>query len=168
MWLVLVNSLGAASWLPKSLRAGLYRRCGVLVGEHTHIFPGQVFRPGRIRIGRRCFINTQCLVDPGTAEVRIEDDVFLSSRVSLLADTHEIGPSTQRAGRNTASAVSVGRGAWLGAGVTVLSGVRIGAGCVIGAGAVVTANTVPNGLYVGVPARLVRVMGDGPGPHAPS
>jgi maltose O-acetyltransferase len=44
----------------------------------------------------------------------------------------------------------------LGARVTVLPGVTVGSGCVIGASSLVTADTEPDCLYAGTPARLVR------------
>ena len=45
---------------------------------------------------------------------------------------------------------------WIGAGVRILDGVTIARGCVIGAGSVVTKSTEEFGVYVGVPARLIK------------
>ena len=45
---------------------------------------------------------------------------------------------------------------WLGAGVKVLDGVTIETGCVIGANSVVTKSTDSYGIYIGVPARLLK------------
>ena len=45
---------------------------------------------------------------------------------------------------------------WIGAGVKVLDGVIIKKGCVIGANAVVNKSTEEYGIYVGVPAHLIR------------
>jgi maltose O-acetyltransferase len=42
--------------------------------------------------------------------------------------------------------------------VTVLPGVTVGAGCVIAAGAVVASDLQPNGLYGGVPAKLIQEL----------
>lgn len=47
----------------------------------------------------------------------------------------------------------IGRGSFIGLNATVRDGVSIGAGCILGAGAVVLADTAPDGIYVGVPAR---------------
>lgn len=45
---------------------------------------------------------------------------------------------------------------WIGFGAIIMPGVNIGEGCVIGAGAVVTKNCEPYGVYVGVPAKLIK------------
>lgn len=45
---------------------------------------------------------------------------------------------------------------WIGAGVKILDGVKIGKGCVIGANSVVTHSLKPFGIYVGVPAKLLK------------
>jgi acetyltransferase-like isoleucine patch superfamily enzyme len=50
----------------------------------------------------------------------------------------------------------VGNDVWIGAKGTVIDGVRIGNGAVIGAGAVVVKDADPYGIYVGIPAKLVR------------
>jgi maltose O-acetyltransferase len=156
--MILVNSVAAAYWLPHAARAWIYRRCGVPVGRYTSIFPGQTLRPGRVSFGDRCFVNAGCVFDPGSAAVRVEDDVFLSTRVVLMATTHAIGPSRQRAGAVSSAPIVVGRGSWLGAAAIVLPGVTIAPGCVVGAGAVVTRSTEPDGLYIGAPARRVRTL----------
>lgn len=46
---------------------------------------------------------------------------------------------------------------WIGSGVRILDGVKISEGCVIGAGSVVTKSTEPFGVYVGVPAKLLKL-----------
>jgi maltose O-acetyltransferase len=56
--------------------------------------------------------------------------------------------------------VVIGRDAWLGAKVTVSRGVRIGDRCVVGANSVVVKD-VPDGCFAsGVPARVLRHLGD--------
>ncbi|WP_281250869.1 acyltransferase [Sinomonas mesophila] len=80
-----------------------------------------------------------------------------------MTGTHDIGPSDRRASEPTRySPVRIGKGAWLGAGVVVQPGVSIGEGCVVAAGAVVTKDLDPNGLYAGVPAKLVRSLAGEP------
>lgn len=45
---------------------------------------------------------------------------------------------------------------WIGARVIILPGKHIKKGCIIGAGAVVTKDTEENGIYAGVPAKLLK------------
>lgn len=52
--------------------------------------------------------------------------------------------------------VIIERGCWVGLGAIILPGVTVREGCVIGAGAVVVHSTLPNGLYVGNPAKRVK------------
>jgi virginiamycin A acetyltransferase len=53
--------------------------------------------------------------------------------------------------------VTIGNDVWIADDVRIMAGVNIGDGCVIGARAVVTRNCEPYGVYVGVPARQVKM-----------
>jgi len=57
----------------------------------------------------------------------------------------------------TGGNVTIEENASIGLGAIIRDNVRVGARCFVGAGAVVTADTEPDGVYVGVPAR--RVLG---------
>jgi maltose O-acetyltransferase len=52
--------------------------------------------------------------------------------------------------------VSIGNYCWIGFRVLVVEGVRIGDNVVVGAHSVVTKDLESNGIYAGVPARLIR------------
>lgn len=52
--------------------------------------------------------------------------------------------------------VSIGNDVWIGNDVRILGGVTIADGCAIGAEALVTKDTVPYGIYAGIPAKLIR------------
>jgi acetyltransferase-like isoleucine patch superfamily enzyme len=54
--------------------------------------------------------------------------------------------------------ITIGDSVWLGENVVVTSGVKIGNNVVVGANSVVTSDLEENGIYAGVPARLVRIM----------
>jgi acetyltransferase-like isoleucine patch superfamily enzyme len=56
----------------------------------------------------------------------------------------------------TNKGIEVGDDVWFGTGVRVLDGVKIVSGCVVGAGCVVSRSLEVPGVYVGVPARLIR------------
>jgi maltose O-acetyltransferase len=152
----LVNGVGSAYWLPKTWRRLLYRACGFQIGSSTIFFSGTIIRTERLSIGSGSFINHSCLFDHG--DIRIGDSVFLSAGVTLASGDHEVGPSTQRAGREVARPIVIEDGAWIGTNAVVLGGVTIRRGCIVGAGAVVTKSTDPDCVYVGVPARRMRVL----------
>lgn len=109
-----------------------------------------------LSIGDGVFINTGCSLHP-TGGINIGNDVSFGPRVIVMTGTHEIGGVTKRASNPTHfRSVSIESGAWLGAGVIVNPGITVGAGCVVAPGAVITRDCLPNGLYMGIPARRTR------------
>ncbi len=110
----------------------------VSIGEGTVIVAGAVVNTGA-NIGENVIINTLASVDH---ECVVEDGVHICPGVHL-------------AGR-----VIVGRASWLSIGVIVMDRIRIGAVTIIGAGAVVVKD-IPDGvLALGVPAKVVKRIGD--------
>lgn len=110
-----------------------------VVGEQVEIAYGTVVMAGVVincdtRIGKGCIINTGATIDHDNL---IEDFVHISPGV------------------NTAGAVKIGKGTWLGIGSVVSNNVNITSSCKVGAGAVVVKDITEAGTYVGVPARRV-------------
>jgi len=52
--------------------------------------------------------------------------------------------------------ILIGNNVWIGANVFIGCGVEIGDNCVIGANSVVTKDLEKNGIYAGIPAKLIR------------
>ena len=108
----------------------------VEIGEGTVVAPGSILS-ARIRVGRHVLINIGTTVSHDT---NIEDFVT-------------VGPGVSIAGN-----VSIGEGAFIGIGATINNGLSIARGAVVGAGAVLLEDiTEENSVYVGVPARKIRV-----------
>ena len=57
--------------------------------------------------------------------------------------------------------VSIGRNCWLGNGVVITAGVTLGDNVVVGANAVVTKSFPSNVVIAGVPAKILKEVGDG-------
>jgi maltose O-acetyltransferase len=152
---VIVNMVASVYWLPVTWRRAVLNWAGVSVGEGTmvkaHCFFGA---PGPITIGRGGYISYNVDID-GTGPVAVGDDVYIAAGVSVGTCTHDIGPAQRRAGRQYPDGVTIGDGCWIGMNSTILPGVTIGPGCVIAAGAVVNRDCAANGLYGGVPAKLL-------------
>jgi sugar O-acyltransferase (sialic acid O-acetyltransferase NeuD family) len=104
------------------------------IGIGTAIMAGVVINSATI-IGKGCIINTNASLDHD----------------NILGDYVHISP-----GVNIAGSVKIGHGTWIGIGASVINNIEISAKCMIGAGAVVTSNIVEKGIYVGMPAKLIK------------
>jgi UDP-2-acetamido-3-amino-2,3-dideoxy-glucuronate N-acetyltransferase len=106
-----------------------------------------------VRVGARVKLQTAAYI---TAWSVVEDDVFVAPGVLLTNDP--------TAGRRGASFEL--RGAYLrracrvGGGAVLLPGIEVGEEAFVAAGAVVTKNVPPRTLVMGVPARVVREVGE--------
>ena len=140
-------------------RAQIYRSLGIAVGPKTLIMGaltlGARSRPGNLRIGSGCYINSTVYID-AAAPVHLGDRVSVGHHVIIITSDHSISTSYFRAGTVSLKPVVVGEGSWIAARATLLPGVTVGAGAVVAAGAVVTRDVAPNTLVGGVPARLIR------------
>jgi len=113
-----------------------------------------------IAIGARTFVNFGFVV-LDCATVTIGEDVQIATAVQLLTATHPLQAGPRIAGWESALAITIGDGAWLGGGVIVCPGVSIGERAVIGAGSVVTRDVPAGQLAVGNPCRVVRDLREG-------
>lgn len=137
----------------------------IMHGSILHVFNFRGLPHAGITIGKRCFIGERSVIR-GQGGVRIGDDVLLAPHVQILAIDHVVETSRvpiMDQGIKGAGIV-IEDGAWLGAGSIITDGVRVGRNAVVGAGAVVTRDVPDGTVAVGVPARVVRVIGDGPPP----
>ena len=112
-----------------------------------------------ITIGARTFVNYDCvLLD--VAPIRIGAACQLAPRVQLLTATHPIDPEPRRLGWESAEPIAIGDNVWLGGGAIVCPGVTVGDDTVVGAGAVVTRDLPAGVVAAGVPARVLREIGE--------
>lgn len=155
---ILVNTLAPSIFANGSSRKKLLELSGFKIGSGSRINSGFHFDSNNVQIGNNVVINHFFnFFDAGkNAKLIIEDNVFIGPNCHIVAMSHEIGTSIQRADKTYAKDIVIERGAWIGADVKILPGVTIGRGCVIGVGAVVTKNTEKDSLYVGIPARKVK------------
>jgi sugar O-acyltransferase (sialic acid O-acetyltransferase NeuD family) len=108
-----------------------------VLGSGTVIAAGAVVNPGAT-LGRSVIVNTLASVGH---ECRIGDAVHVSP------------------GANLAGRVTVGRATQIGIGAKVIERIQIGAGVVVGAGAVVVRDIPDDAVAYGVPARVMRALG---------
>jgi len=95
--------------------------------------------------------------------VHVERDVLMAAgvRVPSGAMTHRIDDLSRpiREQGRSEQLVRIGAGSWIGEAAVIMA--DVGEGAVIGAGAVVTRPVPPRAVVAGVPARVLRMRGDG-------
>lgn len=140
----------------------------VHLGDDVHISGrlgiagGRVFRESELRVGNRVFIGDR-VTFMVCRQILIEDDVLIAQGCYIADNSaHPLDAARRIAGAapdpQDVRPVRIGRGAWLGREAMVLPGVTIGEGAVIGAASVVTKDVPPYTVWVGNPARQVRVL----------
>ena len=128
------------------------------VRERAVIGPGTVIGRGSavdndVRVGARVRVQTGVYV---TAYSVVEDDVFLGPGAITTNDStmSRHGPEYALEGAVLRRACRIGGGA------VVTPGTEVGEEAFVAAGAVVTRDVAPRAVVMGVPARVVREVGD--------
>jgi len=106
----------------------------VTIGSGSVVMAGAVINPGA-RLGKGVIVNTASSVD---------HDCMIGDYVHIAVGAHLSGT------------VVVESRTWIGAGATVSNNVTICGDCKIGAGAVVVKDILTPGVYVGLPAKLLK------------
>ena len=146
------------------LRTSVWRAAGLQLGARARVM-GPLYFTGTgdfrelVSIGDDTYITGPLRIDLD-ARVDIGKRVRIGHDVLLLTVDHEIGPSAARCASNVTGPIRIGDGAWLSSRCVVLPGISIGAGAIVAAGAVVTHDVPPDTLVGGVPARVIRELGD--------
>ena len=109
-----------------------------------------------IEIKEGSYINKECLLDAKGGNITIGKNVGIGYRCQLLTTNHSYTDKKKTTGKVIASDITIGDGCWIGAGSIINPGVTIGDGCVIASGSVVTRDCISNGLYAGVPAKMIK------------
>jgi maltose O-acetyltransferase len=140
-------------------RDELLRRTLRHVGEDVVVRPPFFCEYGAVSIGDRTFVNVDAVM-LDVAPISIGAACQIATRVQLLTATHPIDPEPRRIGWEYAEPITIADNVWLGGGVIVCPGVTIGQDTVVGAGAVVTRELPPGVVAAGVPARVLREIGE--------
>jgi maltose O-acetyltransferase len=108
-----------------------------------------------ISIGSYSRINENVRLD----NVKIGEHVMIARDTIVLGKMHgfeniEIPMNLQQ--KKVVNKTIIEDNVWIGTRVIIMPGKKISRGCIIGAGAVVTKDTTENGIYAGVPAKLIK------------
>lgn len=143
----------------------------IRIGDRVSMRSGVVIdaQSGTIEIGRNVSLNDHAVL-LGHGGIRIGDDVRIAAHVVMASFEHGFADRDTVIRRQplTKKPIVIDDDVWIGAGAKVLGGAHIARGCVIGANSVVKGDTVPYGIYVGAPARLVGRRGEGAGRKRPA
>ena len=134
------------SW-PHTLASWLHKIRGVKIAH-----------AGKVRIAANVLIDS---LYPELVE--IEDDVFLTRGVVIVAHLMPTPFLRKFIGGTEFKKFRIARGAYIGVNAIILPGVTVGEGCIIGAGSVVTKDVPPYSVAVGNPAHVIRKVADGEG-----
>ncbi len=150
--------------------AGAVVFAGARVGEGT-ILGDQSYVRERSSVGAVSVIGRGSVVDNDVqvgSRVRVQSDVYLTA-FTLVEDDVFIGPGAittndDTMGRHPPGAELRGailrRACRIGGGAVLTPGVEIGEEAFVAAGAVVTRDVPPRAVVMGVPARIVREVGE--------
>jgi acetyltransferase-like isoleucine patch superfamily enzyme len=143
---------------------------GIEIGENTIIMHGAVlhvynFREiphSMIKIGRDSLIGEYSIIR-GQGGVSIGDRVYTSPFTQIIAVNHVFDdPKKPFIDQGiTAEGITIEDDVWLGSGAIITDGVRVGKGAVVAAGAVVTQDVPDHTVVGGVPARVIKKIGEG-------
>jgi len=133
----------------------------VEIGDNVSVCgQGWIYGPGRLIIGQDTWFSPGVIFYTHLdARISIGKCCDIGHGAKFVTGSHEIGPSTRRAGTGTAKSIVIEDGCWIGAGATILGGVHIGSGAIVAAGAVVTKDVAANVLVAGLPAVFKKNLG---------
>ena len=150
--------------MPAKLIAPTLRRYGARIGGGVQMHSPLISHNAgsergseyaHLMIGDDCYFGRDVFFDLKD-EIRIEDCVTVSMRVTLITHT-DVGKSPLAEQMPPSRApIVVQRGAYIGAGAILLQGVEVGEEAVIGAGTLVNQSVAGRAVYGGVPAHLLR------------
>lgn len=116
-----------------------------------------VHAPKKIDRGNRCpGLSPWCYLD-GRNGIVIGDNTWMGPRVSIISMNHDIYDYKKYIEDQP---IKIGKNSWLGAGVTILPGVELGEHTIVAAGSVVTKSHPSNVVLAGVPAKVVKEIGE--------
>lgn len=143
---------------PEELQKLFSQLIGKEVDKSFGLFPPFYTDYGQnITIGKNVFINSCCCFqDQGGIE--IGDNVLIGQQVVIATLNHDSAPTKRK--NMLPKPVRIGNDVWIGAHASILPGVTIGNGAIVASGAVVTKNVLPNTIVGGVPAKIIKVIGD--------
>jgi putative colanic acid biosynthesis acetyltransferase WcaF len=150
-WLLL------ARWTPPPLhrwRAAVLRMFGATVGRGARVYSSAcIWLPANLVIGEHSVLGprVRCY---NQGRITIGNRVTVSQDASLCASSHDV---SDRHFQLVLRPIAIGDDAWIAAEAFVGPGVSVGEGAVLGARGVTARDLAPWNVYVGNPARQIKL-----------
>ncbi len=151
------RTCGLFAWRRPKLLKKIFAECG----NNAYVEPPFYANFGgrHVSVGDNFYANFNLtLVDDG--EIKIGNNCMFGPNVTIVTASHPVAPEKRQGGMQFNKDVKIGDDVWLCANVTVLPGVSIGSGSVVGAGAVVNKDVPEDVVVAGVPAKIIREIGE--------
>lgn len=115
-----------------------------------------------ISVGNHVYFGSNYVIQSAHGEIIIGNHVMFGPGVHIHGGNHiydKVGVFMDSVTKvlHSDPTVIIDDDVWVGANSIILGGVHIAFGCVIGAGSVVTHDTIEGGVYVGNPAKLIKM-----------
>lgn len=137
---------------------------GVVLGKNTSIeCTGSLSYVGvGVKIGKRTTFGCDCFFG-AAGGIEIGTDVIAGQYIRFHSENHNFNDTSVLIRKQGVShkGIKVGDNCWIGSGVVFLDGAEIGNGCVVAANSVVTKKFSDNVVLGGVPAKMIKMRGQG-------
>jgi len=133
----------------------------IMHGAVLHVYNFRNLPHAFIRIGRDSLIGEYNVLR-GQGGISLGNRVYTAPLVQILAVNHNFDDPAQPMVDQgiTAEGIVVEDDVWIGAGAIITDGVRVGRSAVVAAGSVVTTNVPPRTVVGGIPAKVLKTIGD--------
>lgn len=160
-----LNSMGF-KYLGKNVqisdKAAIYNCDQIEIDDNSRIDDFCIIS-GRVKIGKYCHVTPMCLIAGGEPGIHLHDFVTLAYGVKIFSQSDDYSGQTMtnslipvRYKKEFKAAVTLEEFVIIGANSTVMPGTLIATGCSVGAMSLILKNTLPWGIYVGIPAKRIN------------
>lgn len=119
-----------------------------------------IYGSGSISIEKNTCFGYNCMMQCDSATIDIGSNCAFAHNIQIRTCAYdldsEIGFVDARNRPNVSKNIKIGDDCWIGCNMYINHGVEIGSNVVIGTNSVVTKSIESNGLYGGIPAKLIR------------
>ena len=115
-------------------------------------------KPENFSCGSNLIVNPQVYF-ASKGGITLGDNVIISAGAKILSSSLVTDEKTV-VSKHIHKAVNIGNNVWIGAGAIVCPGVTIGDNTIVAAGAIVTKDLPGGFIYAGIPAKVLRPLGD--------